>query len=237
MVVTDPWLIGCEESGAVRDAMLERDIPAVSCDLEPSRSDRGEHLRMDIFEALELRRWRGLIVFPTCTYLTCCAEWAYGDGPYHQKVKPGTLTGETRREARREAIDFVLRLWNCGLDRVAIENPVGVLSRHLGRPNTVQPYQFGDDASKQTCIWTKGLPMLEPLPSRMWAKPRMVPRSKAMGKSDRERGNKRPDMLPRWANQTDTGQNRLSPGENRARDRSVTYPGIAAAMADQWGHL
>lgn len=210
------WLIGCEESGAVRDAMLERGIPAVSCDLDPSRSNRGEHLQMDIFEALALRRWRGLIVFPTCTYLTCSAEWAYGDGPYHQKVKPGTLTGEARRQAREEAVDFVLRLWNCGLDKVVIENPVGVLSQHLGKPQTVQPYQFGDDASKRTCLWIKGLPALK---HTGWVEPRMV------------------NGKPRWANQTDSGQNRLSPGENRARDRSVTYPGIAAAMADQWGHL
>lgn len=215
----DEWLIGCEESGAVRDAMLERGIPAVSCDLEPSRSDRGEHLQMDIFEALGMRRWRGLIVFPTCTYLTCSAEWAYSNGPYHQRVKPGTLTGSARRRARSEAIDFVLRLWNCGLERVVIENPVGVLSHHLGRPQTIQPYEFGDDASKRTCLWVKGLPPLEPLPRSDWVAPRIV-----NGKM-------------RWANQTDSGQNRLSPGENRARDRSVTYPGIAAAMADQWGAL
>jgi hypothetical protein len=210
------WLIGCEESGAVRDAMLDRGIPAVSCDLEPSRSERGEHLQMDILEALALRRWRGLIAFPTCTYLTCSAEWAYGDGPYHQKVKPDTLTGAARRQAREEAVDFVLRLWNCGLDKVVIENPVGVLSQHLGKPQTVQPYQFGDDASKRTCLWLKGLPALK---HTGWIEPRMV------------------NGKPRWANQTDGGQNRLSPGENRARDRSVTYPGIAAAMADQWGHL
>lgn len=94
-----PWLIGCEESGKVRDAMLAHGIPAVSCDLLPSRSDRGEHLQMDLIEALRLRPWGGLIAFPTCTYLTCSAEWAYGDGPYHQKLKPDTLTGADRRKA------------------------------------------------------------------------------------------------------------------------------------------
>jgi len=212
-----PWLIGCEESGTVRDAMLARGIPAVSCDLRPSRSDRGEHLQCDIFDALALREWRGLIVFPTCTYLTCSAEWAYGDGPYHQKVKPTTLVGADRRAAREAAIAFVLRLWNCGLDMVAIENPVGVLSRVLSKPQVIQPHQFGDDASKATCLWVKGLPPLVPLPRHQWAKPRMV------------------NGRPRWANQTNNGQNRLPPGENRARDRSVTYPGIAAAMAEQWG--
>ena len=210
------WLVGCEESGAVRDAMLARGIPAVSCDLLPSRSDRGEHLQCDIFEALADRPWRGLIAFPTCTYLTCSAEWAYGDGPYHQKVKPDTLVGLARREARSKAIDFALSLWNCSLDRVVIENPVGVLSRYLGKPQTIQPYQFGDDASKRTCLWTRGLPRLEPT---SYVEPLWL-------------GGK-----PRWANQTASGQNRLSPGDHRARDRSVTYPGIAAAMADQWGLL
>ena len=212
--MTAPWLIGCKESGAVRDAMLSRGIPAVSCDLLPSRSDGGEHLQCDIFEALAMREWRGLIAFPTCTYLTCSAEWAYGDGPYHQRVKPGTLTGQARREARQAAIGFVLRLWNCGLERVAIENPVGVLSAHMGKPQTVQPYQFGDDASKRTCLWLRGLPRLRPTG---FVEPRMV------------------NGKPRWGNQTDSGQNKLSPGPDRTRDRSETFPGIAAAMAQQWG--
>lgn len=216
-----PWLIGCEESGTVRDAFLAVGIPAVSCDLLPSRSPRGEHLQMDLLQALKLRPWHGLIAFPTCTYLTCSAEWAYADPDYdrypgvgyHQRIRPGTLRGQARRDARREATRFVLALWECGLARVAIENPVGVLTHVLGRPPTYQPYEFGDDASKRTCIWVRGLPPLRPLPRHQWAEPRMV-----SGK-------------PRWGNQTDSGQNKLSPDE----DRSVTYPGIARAMARQWG--
>jgi len=210
-----PWLIGCEESGAVRDAMLARGIHAVSCDLCPSRSDRGEHLQMDIFDALSMRAWRGLIAFPPCTYLTCSAEWAYADGPYHQSVRPGTLVGADRRDARECAIRFVQRLWECGLDRVAIENPVGALSRVIGKPNQIiQPYNFGDDASKRTCLWLRGLPKLRPTG---WVEPRIV------------------NGAPRWGNQTDGGHNKLSPGDNRSRDRSVTWPGIASAMAEQWG--
>lgn len=219
------WLIGCEESGRVRDAMLALNIPAVSCDLLPSRSDRGEHLQMDLIEALRLRPWRGLIAFPTCTYLTCSAEWAYKDPDftrypdvgYHQRLQAGTLFGAKRRMARQEAIQFALLLWNCGLERVVIENPVGILSQHLGRPPTYQPYEFGDDASKRTCFWFKGVRPLVPLPRWQWAAPRMV------------------DGKPRWANQTDGGQNKLSPGEDRARDRSETFPGIASALAEQIG--
>lgn len=225
--MTNPWLIGCEESGAVRDAMLQRGIPAVSCDVLPSRSDFGEHMQCDLMEAIAARRWRGLIAFPDCTYLTCSAEWAYKDPDfdrypgvgYHQRLKPGTLFGADRRQARKDAIAFVVSLWECGLDRVALENPVGVLSAVLGRAPTYQPHEFGDDASKRTCLWVKGLPPLRPLPFHRHVQPRMV------------------DGKPRWANQTDSGQNRLSPGHTRARDRSMTYPGIARAMADQWGPL
>ena len=214
--MTQPWLIGCEESGTVRDALLARGIPAVSCDLKPSRSAVGEHLQCDLIEAIKMRPWRGLIAFPDCTYLTCSAEWAYGDGPYHQAVKPRTLVGAERREARREAVRFFTVLFECGLPCIALENPVGVIGDRTGyRPaQTIQPHEFGADASKRTCLWLVGLPLLQP--TKLVA-PRMV------------------NGKPRWANQTDGGQNRLSPGPNRARDRSVTYQGVADAMADQWG--
>ncbi len=219
-----PWLIGCEESGTVRDAMLARGIPAVSCDLQPSRSDFGDHIQGDVLEVIGSRSWRGLIAFPDCTYLTCAAEWAYknpdfdrypGVG-YHQRLKPGTLFGAERRQARRQAAAFFRKLWDCGLPMIAIENPSGRVRSETGiSPHqTIQPFQFGEDASRRTCLWLRGLPKL--LPTR-YVEPRMV------------------NGRPRWANQTDSGQNRLSPGDNRARDRSVTYPGIAAAMAEQWG--
>lgn len=221
-----PWLIGCEESGAVRDAMLARGIPAVSCDLLPSRSDKGEHLQCDLLEALTMRKWRGLIAFPDCTYLTCSAEWAYKDPDfdrypgvgYHQRLKPGTLFGEERRKARERAIRFFMALHRCGLRRIALENPVGVIPDRTGwrASQTIHPHQFGEDASKRTCLWLRSLPLLQPTTQ---VPPRMV------------------NGKPRWANQTDSGQNRLSPGKNRARDRSVTYPGIAGAIADQWGNL
>lgn len=206
------WLIGCEESGRVRDALRARGIDATSCDLKPTRSP-GPHIQGDVLAAIGLTAWRGGIFFPDCTYLTCSAEWAYGSGPYHMKLKPGTLTGSERGAARSRAIVFALSLWN-SMDRVIIENPIGVLSAHLGRPQVIQPYMFGDDASKATCIWIKGMPLLE-IPDRSsWFPARMV------------------NGKPRWGNQTDGGQNKLSPGPNRARDRAETYPGIAAALAD-----
>lgn len=158
--------------------------------------------------------WDLMIAHPPCTYLTIAAEWAYGDGPYHQKVNPMTLVGAARRKAREEALEFVATLANAPIARIAIENPVGVLSSRWRKPDqTIQPWQFGHDASKATCLWLKGLPPLVPT-----------------------------DVLPggrtaRRANQTASGQNKLSPSKDRWKIRSATYPGIAAAMANQWGTL
>jgi hypothetical protein len=208
-------LIACEFSGTVRDAFRARGHNAWSCDLLPTAADPRWHLRADALQCALDPHWDMLIAFPPCTYLTCSAEWAYGDGPYHQKLKPATLRGAARRDARQDAVNFVKSLWNADIPRIAIENPVGVLSRQFGRPaQIVQPYLFGDDASKSTCLWLKGLPALRATDT---VAPRMV------------------DGRPRWANQTDSGQNRLSPSPDRASVRGITYPGIANAMALQWG--
>ena len=161
-------------------------------------------------------KWHGAIFHPECTYLTCSAEWAYKDGPYHQKVKQGTKVGLERIVARNDAIDFVERLWNCGIKNISIENPKGVLSTRFLKPSqTIQPYQFGDDASKGTCLWNKGFPNLQ-IDAVNYFPPRMV------------------NGKPRWGNQTDSGQNKLSPSDNRAELRSKTYPGIAKAIANQY---
>lgn len=230
-------LIGCECSGAVRDAMLARGHEAWSVDLQPIRGSRaGNHHVGDLRRVLQTgvvegyhirsgregrfwRRWDLLIAHPDCTYLTNSAEWAYSDGPYHMRLKPGTLTGAARRAARREALEFVMLLANCGIPRIAIENPVGALSRLWRKPDQIiQPHQFGDDASKATCLWLQGLPLLRPT--------KHIPGRTVTLASGR--------VVERWANQTDSGQNRLPPSADRAHLRAVTYPGIAAAMADQW---
>lgn len=212
-------LVGCECSGVVRDAFIARGHDAWSCDLKPTEKP-GPHLQCDVLTVLDMS-WDLAIFHPDCTYLTCSAEWAYGDGPYHQKVKPDTLVGAARREARKKAVEFAEALWNSGIPRIALENPVGVLSRTLGKPQVIQPYNFGENASKATCLWLKNLP---PLKHTSYCLPRIV-----VDKSGRPR--------KRWSNQTDSGQNRLSPSESRSEDRSRTYPGIARAMAEQWGTL
>lgn len=206
-------LVGCEMSGRVRDAFIRKGHDAVSCDLKPSMTP-GPHIQGDVLDVLG-DGWDMAIFFPDCTYLTGSAEWAYTDGPYHQKVKPGTPVGAERRELRVAAVAFVKRLMSSQIKRKALENPVGVLSRLYRKPDQIiHPYHFGEDASKRTCLWLDNLPKLRPTG---FVEPRMV------------------NGKPRWGNQTDSGQNRLGPSNDRAEIRSLTYPGIAAAMAEQWG--
>jgi hypothetical protein len=122
--------------------------------------------------------------------------------------------GADRRRARAKAVEFVEALWRAPVARVAIENPVGALSTLFRKPDQiVHPWQFGDDASKATCLWLRGLP-------------RLVPTDELPG-----------GRAARRENQTASGQNRLPPTPDRWKLRSETYPGIAAAMASQWGLL
>lgn len=207
-------LVGHEESQMVTIALRNRGHEAYSCDLKPCSGGFPEwHLQMDVFKAIDLYKWDAGLFFPDCTYLTVSAEWAYKEGPYHQKVKEGTLTGFTRQLAREKAVKHVKTLWNSKIDKILIENPIGKLSTLWMKPTQIiQPYWFGDDASKATCLWLKGLPNLIPT---QYIEPRIV-----NGKM-------------RWGNQTDSGQNKLPPSENRQTIRSRTYPGIANAIATQ----
>lgn len=195
-----------------------------TCDLLPARDASSNHLQGDIWQFLG-QPWDMAVLHPMCTYLTTSAAWAYGDGPHHQKVKPGTLTGQARRDARSEALENFRRLLALPFP-VAIENPARSFVSTAIRPcdQAVQPYEFGDDASKLTGFWlTGGLPKL-----------RLDPAKRVSGRLVTQANGK---VAERWANQTDTGQNRLTPGEARWSDRSATYPGIAQAMGDTWGPL
>jgi hypothetical protein len=220
-------LITHECSGVVSEAFANAGHTVVSIDRLPSfaHSQRRTHIQDDVCNVLprwnrEGRRFDLMISHPDCTYLTNSAAWAFTDGPYHQKVKPGTLVGAARRAAREEAVEHVQWIMGIGkdiADRQAIENPIGCLGRRI-RPHDqiIQPNQFGSDASKATCLWLRNLPKLKPT---MIVPPRMV------------------NGKPRWANQTDSGQNRLSPAVDRWLDRATTYPGIADAFVTQWGCL
>jgi hypothetical protein len=111
-------------------------------------------------------------------------------------------------------LEFVRRLLAAPIPKIALENPIGCISTQIRKPDqTIQPWQFGDDASKATCLWLKGLPLLVPTSN---VQPRII------------------DGKKRWANQTDSGQNKLAPSADRWKLRSKTYQGIADAMAEQW---
>jgi hypothetical protein len=129
------------------------------------------------------------------------------------------LHWNTRRPGRaqmtEDALEFVRILMDAPIPRIAIENPTGCISTRIRKPEQmIHPYQYGHDASKKTCLWLKNLPLLRPTE---YVEPRIV------------------DGKNRWANQTDSGQNRLTPSPDRWKIRSETYKGIARAMANQWG--
>lgn len=238
-------LVACEHSGTVRDAFRKRGHDAWSCDLLPDVNGSPFHFQCDVVELLKRERFTLMVGHPPCDYLTGSAEWAYGDGPYHQKVKPGTLTGAARRAAREDAAKFFLALYHAPVEFVAIENPVGCMSTRFRKPDQIiQPHEFGHDASKKTCLWLRGLPKLQ---ETSYFPPRAVCRECGACKPAGDEavlmfskgctgcGAEPARIAPRWSNQTDSGQNRLSPSDDRWQVRSLTYQGIAEAMANQWG--
>lgn len=149
------------------------------------------------------------------------------------------VDGKPRAELTEEALDFVRMLMNADVPRIAVENPVSCISTRIRKPDQViQPWQFGADASKQTCLWLKNLPPLRPtelIEPRYVCCGNVLP--EGVGKYGCANCNGEKTARPRWANQTDSGQNRLAPSDDRWKLRSTTYPGIANAFASQWGSL
>ena len=182
-------LIACEESQAVTKEMRELGIEAYSCDIEPCSGGHPEwHIQGDVTPLLE-QEWDMIIAFPPCTHLAASgARWF----------------PEKRADGRQQrAIDFFMRFVAAPCERVAIENPIGIMSTVYRKPDQIiQPWQFGHGETKATCLWLRGLPKLKPT--------RVV-----SGREQRI-----------W---------RLPASEGRSRLRSRTYPGIAEAMAEQWG--
>jgi len=154
-------LVGCEESQAVTIELRKLGHEAFSCDLKPCSGGYPQwHLQIDVFEAIKLKKWDLAIFFPDCTFLTVSANKWYKDQP---ERKSGTLVGEKRREAREKAIQFFIELYNCGIPKIGIENPIGVISSRFKKPNQVlQPWMFGHGETKATCLWLKNLPNLIP---------------------------------------------------------------------------
>lgn len=182
-------LIACEYSGRVRDAFIAFGHDALSCDLLPTEQP-GPHHQGDVRDLLG-DGWDLLIAHPPCTDLAVS-----GARHFAAKIADG-------RQGR--ALDFVRELLSAPIPRIALENPVSVISTHVRRPDQViQPWQFGHGETKATCLWLKGLPTLQPT-------------NVVAGREARV--------------------HRMPPSPDRWKERSRTYPGIAAAMAQQWGSL
>jgi hypothetical protein len=198
-------LVACEYSGTVRRAFARMGHEAASCDLLDTDlpcEENETHYQADIFSVIASDNWDLMIAHPPCTYLTVSANKWFKDQPPR---KSGTLVGAERRQAREESIDFVMALQNCGIPRIAIENPIGCLSSRWRKPDQViQPWMFGHGETKATCLWLTGLPKL-------------TPTNIVDGREQRLH------YLPKTA--------------DRWKLRSVTFKGIAEAMAQQWGGL
>jgi len=219
-------LVACEFSGTVRDAFAALGWEAWSCDLIASEKP-GNHHQRDVRDVINSEGpWDLLIAHPPCRYLSSSGmHW--------------TTRGLRDPEETIKAIRFAELLWDAPIPRICLENPTGCLSTRsrLGKPRQrVQPYEFGHDASKCTWLWLKNLPALS-LDPDAYIKPRRVCKC---GEAYRSLmscpkcGASVSFSKPRWANQTDSGQNKLAPSDRRAQERAITYPGIANAMARQW---
>jgi site-specific DNA-cytosine methylase len=194
-------LLACEESQAVTKELRALGHEAYSCDILPESGGHPEwHIQEDVVEVLK-QHWDMIIAFPPCTHLASSgAAW------FDAKRADG------RQQA---AIDFFMLFANHPCEKIAIENPVGIMSTKYRKPDQIiQPWQFGDAYSKRTCLWLKGLPQLE-------ATDVVNPGEMITYESGR--------VMPKWY----ADAWKLSPAE-RSKARSKTFPGIANAMAKQW---
>jgi hypothetical protein len=186
-------LVACEYSGKVRDAFLKLGHDAISCDLLPT-DQPGPHYQGDVLDIIN-EGYDLMIAHPPCTYLAVSGmHW--------------TKRGLRDPKLTEDALIFVNKLLNAPISRIALENPISVISSRIRKPDQIiQPWQFGHDASKKTCLWLKNLPHLIPT-----------------------------DIIKKelYSNQTKSGQNKLPPSKDRWKIRSTTYQGIADAMAIQW---
>ena len=204
-------LITHECSGVVRDAFRALGHNAYSCDLKPSPTNTPFHIQDDAIVTIcknhcpSFGKWDLIGMHPECRFLTV-------SGLHWNNRGRGW---ENTDKALQHVKDCMAAATEAGCPWY-LENSISIISSKIRKPDQIiQPYQFGHDASKATCLWLHGLPPLVLDPYNEVA-PRMV------------------NGRPRWENQTDSGQNRLGPSETRSADRAKTYPGIAKAMAAQW---
>jgi site-specific DNA-cytosine methylase len=202
-------LLACEESQAVTKEFRKLGHEAYSCDILPCSGGHPEwHLQQDVTELLR-QKWDMIIAFPPCTYLTVTGNRWFNIKKYGDKAVQ-------RHKDRQEAIDFFMLFANADCDKIIIENPVGVMSSEWRKPSQIiQPYQFGDAFEKKTCLWIKGVDNLRPTNI-------VTPPPRTKFKSGKTMASWYSDAIK-------------LPKEERSKLRSKTFPGIAKAMAEQWG--
>ena len=192
-------LVACEESQVVTIAFRKRGHEAYSCDIEPCSGGYPEwHYQRDVLEIIN-DDWDMILAFPPCTHLAASgARW------FKEKRADGR---------QQQGIDFFMQFANATCEKIAIENPIGIMSTVWRKPDQIiQPYEYGDSYSKRTCLWLKGLPLLKP--SNI-----VDPGERVTYKSGKS--------MPKWYANASV--------KDRAKIRSKMFPGIANAMAEQWG--
>lgn len=204
-------LVACEESQATTKEFRIQGHEAFSCDiLECSGGHPEWHLQQDVTGLLK-QKWDAIIAFPPCTYLTITGNRWFNVERYGEKAV-------LRHKKREEAVDFFMMLATADCEKIAIENPVGTMSSRWRKPDQIiSPFQFGDAFEKKTCLWLKGLPNLEPTDI-------VKPPKRTKYKSGK--------TIATWYTEIWN-----LPKTEWAKLRSKTFPGIAKAMAEQWGKL
>jgi hypothetical protein len=202
-------LIACEESDEVRGRFDALGFDAWSCDLQPNRNPKAKHYQGDVFDIIN-DNWDAMIAFPPCTHLAVSgAAW------FEEKRKDGR---------QQEGIDFFTAMCQAPIKHKAIENPIGIMSNLYRKPDQIiHPYYFGDSASKATCLWLYNLPKLKHYPQDdLFNKQTWVDQGEwiTYGKSKMQAWYAEAWSLPK---------------DERSKIRSKTFPGIAEAMATQWG--
>lgn len=219
------WLLACQKSSLLRDLLRLQGHDAWSCDLQPSEGDSRYHLQRDAVEVAYNGTWDVMFACPECRCLCSSGQ--------HRNDKPGQRTS-AEVEA---AAEFFMLMVNAPIRHKAIENSIGIMSTRYRKPHQIiQPHQFGDDASKATCLWLEGLPPLVPtlhIPPRWVCCSITLP--PGVGKYGCAVCEGENVARPRWGNQTNSGQNKLGPSPTRSADRARNYVGIVCAIADQWG--
>ena len=203
-------LVACEESQAVCKAFRKEGHQAYSCDILPCSGGHPEwHFQGSVVPLLGIK-WDMIIAFPPCTHLAVS-----GARHFKQKIADGR---------QQEAIDFFMLFANANCDKIAIENPVSIMSSKWRKPDQIiQPYMFGHEAKKTTCLWLKGLPKLKPTKIVSEGEFYISPSGKKM---------------PKWlSDPVDANGKKIAYNSKEIKVlRSKTFPGIAEAMAKQWGH-